>query len=391
MTDKNIITINGHSYDAVTGKPLVPLPASPDQHKVPSGSAAALQQNVPQASRGRSHGECGTDLLEGRCAAEGSLGGQGRWGEVLAFTHPHRPTAPTEQAKKPKAHRAFSDIGPAHSLHQQPQRSQTLYRRALKKPTPQQSTLQPVDTSPTVTVHHRSPAISKFAPSTVQVQPATPFMPPEPPISNQPPRTHPIVAKVVANSPAIEPLSPQSSRELKEALIRERLAGTTPNAQPAKRRKQRLSRSRLSAIVTSSLALLLLGGYLTYINLPNISMRVAAVRSGVSAKYPSYNPDGYHFAGPITYQPGEVNISFKSDTDSKSFVIKQKPSSWDSQAVLSNYVTKQTGTYLTYQERGLTIYSFDNRAAWVNGGLLYTIDGDAPISSEQLLHIATSM
>lgn len=120
-------------------------------------------------------------------------------------------------------------------------------------------------------------------------------------------------------------------------------------------------------------------------------MRVAAVRAGISANYPQYNPDGYHFSGPITYQPGEVNISFKSNTNPKGFVIKQKTSTWDSQAVLDNYVAKQTGTYLTYQERGLTVYSFGNRAAWVNGGLLYTIDGDAPLSSDQLLHIATSM
>jgi len=147
----------------------------------------------------------------------------------------------------------------------------------------------------------------------------------------------------------------------------------------------------MATILMSSLALLLLAGYLTYINLPNISMRVAATRAGIAANYPNYNPDGYHFAGPITYQPGEVNISFKSNTNERGFSIKQKSSSWDSQAVLDNYVSKQTGTYLTYQERGLTIYSYGNHAAWVNGGLLYTIDGDAPLSSDQLLHIATSM
>ena len=120
-------------------------------------------------------------------------------------------------------------------------------------------------------------------------------------------------------------------------------------------------------------------------------MRVAATRAGISANYPNYQPDGYHFAGPITYQPGEVTIDFKSNTNDNGFAIKQKASNWDSQAVLDNYVNKQTGTYLTYQERGLTIYSFGNRAAWVNGGLLYTIDGDAPLNSDQLLRIATSM
>lgn len=204
---------------------------------------------------------------------------------------------------------------------------------------------------------------------------------------------HPVAAKALAQAAPAAVQHPQSSKELKEALIRERLAEATPNHHEQHRTKRgRLTRQpRLATILTSSLALLLLAGYLTYINLPNISMRVAATRAGISANYPNYKPDGYHFAGPITYQPGEVNITFKSNTNERNFVIKQKASGWDSQAVLDNYVAKKTGTYLTYQERGLTIYSFGNRAAWVNGGLLYTIEGNAPLSSDQLLKIATSM
>lgn len=203
---------------------------------------------------------------------------------------------------------------------------------------------------------------------------------------------HPVAAKALAQAAPAAVHQPQNSKELKEALIRERLAEATPNHEQHHSKKRRLTRQpRLATILTSSLALLLLAGYLTYINLPNISMRVAATRAGISANYPNYKPDGYHFAGPITYQPGEVNISFKSNTNERNFVIKQKASGWDSQAVLDNYVTKKTGTYLTYQERGLTIYSFGNKAAWVNGGLLYTIEGNAPLSSDQLLKIATSM
>ena len=201
-----------------------------------------------------------------------------------------------------------------------------------------------------------------------------------------------MVTKVLASHPAtLAATAPQSSKELKETLIRERLAEAEPHAQQHHIRRHRMGQPRLATILTSSLALLLLAGYLTYINLPNISMRVAATRAGISANYPNYQPDGYHFAGPITYQPGEVNITFRSNTNERNFSIKQKASSWDSQAVLDNYVSKKTGTYLTYQERGLTIYSFGNRAAWVNGGLLYTIEGNAPLSSDQLLRIATSM
>ena len=366
MAGKDIVTINGRQYDARTGKPVTMEP-----------------QSVPRPQ--------------------------------------HQPQAPQAQHKP---HRAFSDIsGPVQhqaapakphtprqagqevrSVHKQLQKSQTLRRSGLHKPTPVQQ-LAPVPIEDNIaapapkqpTDYHRSPTISKFGPNhtahfgTMATKSAEGMT--QQPHKSEAVRQHPVVAKALANRPVPAQPVERSPRELKEALIRERMAEAKPqeHAHHAEHHKRRTSQPRLATILTSSLALLLLAGYLTYINLPSISMRVAAVRAGIAANYPNYSPDGYHFTGPISYKPGEVNISFKSNTNQKGFTISQQASSWDSKAVLDNYVTKKTGTYLTYQERGLTIYSFGDKAAWVNGGLLYTIDGDAPLSSEQLLNIATSM
>lgn len=63
---------------------LAPHPGYPDQHKAPSDDAAVFQQNVPQVSRGHSHGERGTDLMGRRCAAERGLGDQDSLGGVPA-------------------------------------------------------------------------------------------------------------------------------------------------------------------------------------------------------------------------------------------------------------------------------------------------------------------
>lgn len=360
MAGKNIITINGRSYDAITGMPV----AHSSTHR-DSEHHSSHPQHKPHK-------------------AFSDISGPSRLRVVSAL-----PTAPAQQH-----HVEHSEVK-ARSVHQKPQKSQTLHRAALKRPMPLRQ-LQPVPVkieadyakSAAPTAHH---AITRFG--TPMARRDTEHVAITVAAPEQPPRIHPVVAKVVANQPAVMPAQPQNSKELKEALIRERLAEAQPNTEHHAKHHRRSLRSqpRLATILMSSLALLLLAGYLTYINLPNISMRVAATRAGIAANYPNYNPDGYHFAGPITYQPGEVNIAFKSNTNARSFNIKQKASSWDSQAVLDNYVSKQTGTYLTYQERGLTIYSYSNHAAWVNGGLLYTIDGDAPLSSDQLLHIATSM
>lgn len=120
-------------------------------------------------------------------------------------------------------------------------------------------------------------------------------------------------------------------------------------------------------------------------------MRVAASNAGINASFPGYKPDGYSLNGPITYAPGEVDINYRSNTSDGNFTLTQKSSNWDSQGVLDNYVRKQTSTYLTFQQRGVTVYTFANKAAWTNGGLLYTIDGDANLSSDQILRLATSL
>ena len=95
---------------------------------------------------------------------------------------------------------------------------------------------------------------------------------------------------------------------------------------------------------------------------------------------------------PVTFSDGEVTLRFTSNSGPGEYTIVQSRSSWDSSAVLDNVVKKSAGdNYVTTQERGLTIYSYENNATWVNGGILYTIESDAPLSGEQIRHIATSL
>jgi len=55
-------------------------------------------------------------------------------------------------------------------------------------------------------------------------------------------------------------------------------------------------------------------------------------------------------------------------------------------------VTREAGAnYVTTKERGLTIYTYDSTAVWVSGGILYRIDSKAPLSGDQIRHIATSL
>jgi len=320
----------------------------------------------------------------------------------LPVAAPDAPS-PRPESSKPKPHKAFSDIGPSVSVgtvrapqkprhtavnvHRTVQKSQTLRREALKKPAT--THVDSMRRKPAVGHVAKSDMISKFAPHPQRREAA----------QAAPAAAHP-VQHAAPHTPAAhvtKPTKSLDSRERKEKLIAERLAKidhtrSNTKAHQAKRGFFSGRHPRVSSVVAACVALVLLGGYLTYLNMPNLSVRVAAAQAGVNASFPQYRPDGYRFDGPIAYASGEVTINFQANGGNQRFTIKQKASDWDSQAVLDNYVAKKSNNqYVTSSESGLTIYTFDNKAAWVNKGIFYSIDGDAPLSSEQILRIAGSM
>lgn len=269
------------------------------------------------------------------------------------------------------------------SVHAATQKSRTLIRRVAKKPV--KPSARPTKTAGRTMDIARSSKITRFAPRTVQPQAKTTKESPD-----LPPANHPIVSRALSNhKPVAAPPAQKSAKEIKEQAITEALAKPTVKH----RKKSFLKRHpRALSILSLSVAIALIGAYLTYVNMPNLSVRIASSRAGIEAQYPDYRPDGYKLDGPVTFSDGEVTINFKANTGSNKFTLKQTKSSWDSSAVLDNIVRKKAGEqYLTSQENGITIFSYNGNAAWVNGGILYTIEGNAPLSSDQIRRIATSL
>jgi hypothetical protein len=279
-----------------------------------------------------------------------------------------------------------SKVHPAKAIHHTTQKSQTLRRQAVKHIVTTPVVKKTTAVKPPIT---RSPAITKFAPH--------PVMTPKPAASARrvidiAPMSHPIAAKAAARIVATKKaMAPKPSQIIKQEAIAEALA-KAPTHKTRDKAATRRAKPRLMTIATASLALLLLGGYFTYLNMPNLSVRVAAAQSGINASYPGYHPDGYSIHGLVTYNDSSVNMTFAANGGPQSYTLAQTKSNLDSSAVLENYVKpKVGGSYIPYSQQGLTIYVFGNDAAWVNGGILYTINGTAPLSSDQILHIASSM
>jgi len=273
------------------------------------------------------------------------------------------------------------------SVHTQPDRSHTLNRRAIKKPV---ASVVKRPAGPRHMDIARSSKVAKFAPHPVAVatKKAAALAAATPDIA---PKAHPVAARALARAkkPVATIIASKTPKQIKEEAIATALA--TPTVKPAKK-KRGLRWSRRFTIITAIFAVLIIGAYLTWVNIPSISVGFAASQAGIEATYPQYKPDGYHLSQPVTYSDGTVTLSFKSNSDSSKYTIIQTRSSWDSSAVLTNIVKKAAGdNYVTTQESGLTIYSFKDSATWVNGGILYTINSNAPLSGEQIRHIATSL
>lgn len=131
--------------------------------------------------------------------------------------------------------------------------------------------------------------------------------------------------------------------------------------------------------------------YFVSSNIPDVSMRVAAMQAGIEAKYPSYVPRDFS-PSDISSENGKITINF-TGPEGAAFTLVEEKSSWDSSALLRNYVEPTwKSDYSTTHEQGITVYISGSNAAWVNGGVLYKITSNAgSLTTKQLRNIVTSL
>lgn len=204
---------------------------------------------------------------------------------------------------------------------------------------------------------------------------------------------------VASPSTSMKSSGSNSSTRLKDSAL-----------QNALKAAKSVDKEELSGAVTSSIStrgsfgakkvLLALGcavlavgaiGYFVSLNTPDLSVRVAAVQSGIEAAYPSYVPRGYTLSD-ITSKEGELEMIFTS-SDGTNFVLTEEKSSWDNDALETNYVKKTWGSnYTSIREQGITIFISGSDAAWTNGGLVYKINSSSNnLTKKQIKSIVVSL
>lgn len=291
---------------------------------------------------------------------------------------------------------------PARGMHQKPQRSRALMRKVVSRPDPQtnsNNTSEPKARGSQINPARifraaqttKSPKVDRYGSPAVSD--------PRPPVSKHPRAVRGV--KLAAGGTAIMTRPVVDSRSLSHQQLERLLDHALTRADAHKkmlenerglRRVLRRLPKRLGASAVL-LVLLLLGGYFSVQKVPQVSMKVAAVRAHVSAALPAYTPSGYGFDGPINYSDGSVTIKYTAgNNDTQAYTITQKASNWSSESMAASVVPKNAQVQ-TSQVRGATVYIYgpDNNAAWVNNGILYKIKDNGSLNSEQILKIADSL
>lgn len=127
-------------------------------------------------------------------------------------------------------------------------------------------------------------------------------------------------------------------------------------------------------------------------NMPDISIKVAAMQTGIQATYPSYVPRDYRLSGVYTAQDNSVAMDFLGPNQAK-FTLTEEKLPWDSTALLNRFVKPKWGEdFTTIKEQGVTIYISGSNAAWVNAGIVYKITNlHGELTKKQIKNIVTSL
>ena len=244
-----------------------------------------------------------------------------------------------------------------------------------------------------------TPAVSK--PTAAAISTPTVAKPSVKSTPDLPAQTHPLQRRAnhrlqSAKSAARPTANPTSSKDIKDRAIKQALRSVATMseapAQPIKRRKSGGAKRFILAF-TCAAACLAAIIYFVSSNIPDVSVRVAAMQTGIEASYPSYVPMDYSLSDIIS-EDGKLTMIFNGPDDAR-FTLVQEKSSWDSATLLRNYVEPTWGSdYVTTHEQGITIYISNqtNDSTWVNGGIRYSITSEGTrLTKKQTRNIVLSL
>lgn len=347
---KNSIKLNGKLYDAKTGAPI-----GHTAEKLHTSASAAIKPVGSKTVKTKVHSK--------------------------VAHHPHS----------------------ASSVHKRTQHTRTLMRSAVKRPsviekTPVSgaldngSSVRIVSPEPSITVDvvGRDQRLKKVKKSKLITRFGTFASGP-----SYVTKSEPLEVRVAPTHIGHQAVQAETKPNFTEA-VHHATSHTQPTHKKAKRSHRAAHKLGISTRTfnagTAALAIVLLVGFFAYQNKAGAEFRSAATKAGIHASLPRYTPQGFAMNGPVQYEPGEVTVGFRSNSDSRNYSISQQTSNWNTDALAANIASTNQGNYNSVEGKDTTVFMYGGgNATWVKNGVLYQINGDSTLSSDQLLKIANSL
>lgn len=398
MGRQNIIELNGRQYDAVTGALLGQsrIQATPATRAVAKHRGRTIDGFIRQPAP-----------------------------QVI------KPTSPTQKNEQPphKHTESLSVTAPKKTTHKrttvpitahQPERPKTLMRHVVSKPktklktaikptTPTEMMARPtgtlvkqlekklsvaqVDPIRLARAKHvaKSHHVRRFERGLHAAQPVPQARPHQAHVAHITPATAALPPRKTSHSHALAKAKQdlaESHVDIFEAALAHAVSHEQKPLPYAKHHRRRMNRGMVNALAGAA-AFLIIGGFIAYLNMPGIELRVASLQAGFHAEMPDYRPTGYALEGKVQRSNDKITLRFSSGDSS--YQITQQASDWNSATLLDQKTEEQGAPTQTVQSKGRIIYIYDNHATWVNNGVHYEITGNAALDTNELISLATSI
>lgn len=156
--------------------------------------------------------------------------------------------------------------------------------------------------------------------------------------------------------------------------------------QETKRGHRKFKLSAIAAAITAVALVLGYGGYLVY---PNVQLRIAASQAGLDAKT-FYTPKGYKVSGSVAMGAGKLAINYHGENNA-SYRLSQERSKTTEEQLKSEATVKGKDSFDSLKAGDVNVYRYNDKAAWVKDGVLYTLDTNDFLTSDQITKIASSV
>ncbi len=145
------------------------------------------------------------------------------------------------------------------------------------------------------------------------------------------------------------------------------------------------ARRHFASMAVGVTALLALIGFAAYINTPDLQIRVAGMRAGVSTASIDFDKAGFAYTG-VSATPTKRVIGLSKGA--ASYRLTEEATNWDGETMIksvSSVHANGSPNYTTVKAGKSTVYRFGKtEATWVKNGTWYTLSGNSVVSDSQL-------